>query len=90
MEYDSVHVLRQGIEKAGTIDTDRVKDAMAGMTVETTRGEFFFRKIDNQLSCSSYIGRVADEPEYRSLVVIQGPDSWRPEQEIVAARSKKE
>jgi branched-chain amino acid transport system substrate-binding protein len=95
LEYDSVHVLRQGIEKAGTIDTDRVKNAMAGMTVETTRGELFFRKIDNQLSCSSYIGRVADEPEYpfpvyRSLVVIQGPDSWRPEQEIVAARSKKE
>jgi hypothetical protein len=71
-----------------------VKGAMSGMTVETTFGKLSFRKIDNQLSCASYVGEVADEPEYpfpiyRALVVISGPDSWRPEQEIVAAREKK-
>jgi len=95
LEYDSVYILNQGIDKAGAIDTERVKDALSGMAVETTRGRLFFRKIDNQLSCSSYVGKVADEPDYpfpvyRALVVIKGPDSWRPEQEIVAAREKKE
>jgi len=93
MEYDAVYVLKQGIEKAGSIDTDKVKDALKGATVDTTRGQLYFRKIDNQLSCSSYIGEVADDPKYpfpiyHNLVEVKGPDSWRPEEEIVAARSK--
>ena len=93
MEYDAVQVLKQGIEKAGSIDTDKVKDALKGATVDTTRGQLHFRMIDNQLSCSSYIGVVADDPKYpfpiyHDLVEVKGPDSWRPEEEIVAARSK--
>ena len=93
MEYDAVYVLKQGIEKAGSIDTERVKDALKGATVATTRGQLKFREIDNQLSCSSYIGVVADDPKYpfpiyHDVVEVKGPDSWRPEEEIVAARSK--
>ena len=93
MEYDAVYVLKQGIEKAGSIDTDSVKDALKGATVDTTRGRLQFRNIDNQLSCSSYIGVVADDPKYpfpiyHDVVEVKGPDSWRPEEEIVAARSK--
>jgi len=93
MEYDAVYVLKQGIEKAGSIDTDKVKDALKGATVDTTRGRLYFRKIDNQLSCSSYIGVVADDPKYpfpiyHDVVEVKGPDSWRPEEEILAARSK--
>jgi hypothetical protein len=68
-----------------------VKDALKGATIETARGKLFFRDIDNQLSCSSYIGVVADDPNYpfpiyHDLVEITGEDSWRPENEIVAAR----
>ena len=93
MEYDAVQVLKQGVEKAGSIDTDKVKDALKGATVDTTRGQLYFRKIDNQLSCSSYIGVVADDskypfPIYHDVVEVKGPDSWRPEEEIVAARAK--
>jgi len=94
MEYDAVYVLKQGIEKAGSIDTEKVKDALKGATVNTTRGQLMFREIDNQLSCSSYIGVVADDPKYpfpiyHDLVEIKGPDSWRPEAEIIAAREGK-
>ncbi len=93
MEYDAVYALKQGIDKAGSIDTEEVKDAMKRMTIETTRGKLFFRAIDNQLSCSSYLGVVADDPGYpfpiyHDLIEIKGPDSWRPEAEIVDARSK--
>jgi len=91
MEYDAVYALKQGIDKAGSIDSELVKDAMKGMTIETTRGRLYFRGIDNQLSCSSYLGRVADDPAYpfpiyQSLIEIKGPESWRPEAEIVATR----
>ena len=93
MEYDAVYVLKQGIEKAASIESEKVKDALKGATVDTTRGKLFFREIDNQLSCSSYIGVVADDPAYpfpiyHDLVEVKGPDSWRPEAEILEARSK--
>ena len=94
MEYDAVYALKQGIEKAGSIDTEKVKDALKGATIDTCRGRHFFRCIDNCLSCSSYIGVVADDPNYpfpiyHDVVEVTGPESWRPEAEIVAARAAK-
>jgi branched-chain amino acid transport system substrate-binding protein len=91
--YDAVYALKQGIEKAGSIDTEMVKDAMKGMTVETTRGKLFFRRVDNQLSCSSYFGEVADDPNYpfpifHDLLELRAPENWRPESQIVEAREK--
>jgi len=92
LSYDGVHVLRQGIEKAGTLE-DSGRAALKGMKVQTTRGELFFREVDNQLSCSSYIGVVTDDPRYPfpiygNLMEFKGPDTWRPEQEILAARGR--
>ncbi len=92
MAYDGVYALKQGIEKAGSIDTEKVKDAMKGLTIQTTRGELFFREIDNQLSASAYFGRVGDDlayefPIYLDLQEFKGPDIWRPESEILSARS---
>jgi branched-chain amino acid transport system substrate-binding protein len=90
--YDAVYVLKQGVEKAGDIDTESVKAALKGLTVETTRGRFYFRDIDNQLSCSAYFGMVADDPRYpfpiyHDLMEFKGPDIWRPEDEIQAVRA---
>jgi branched-chain amino acid transport system substrate-binding protein len=93
MAYDGVQALRQGIDKAGSVDTEAVKDALKGATIETTRGQLFFRDIDNQLSASAYMGHVADDPHYdfplyHDLVELKGPDIWRPETEIRAARGQ--
>ncbi len=93
MSYDGVYALKQGVEKAGSIDTERVKDAMKGLSIETARGRLTFREIDNQLSCSAYFGRVADDPRYKfpiyvDLVELKAPDIWRPETEIRAARQR--
>lgn len=93
MAYDAVQVLRQGVEKAQSIDTENVRNTMKGMSVDTTRGRLFFRKIDNQLSCSVYFGRVADDPKYpfpiyHDLAEVKAQQCWRPEQEIRDARMK--
>ena len=93
MAYDGVYALKQGIEKAASINSDTVKNAMRGMTIDTTRGRLFFREIDNQLSCSAYFGRIADDPNYpfpiyHDLLELKAPDNWRPEEEIVAARGQ--
>ncbi len=91
--YDAVYALKQGIEQAGRIATEAVKDALKGLEIDTTRGRLFFRKIDNQLSVSAYFGRVADDPRfpfpiYTELREFNGPDIWRPEHEIRAAREE--
>jgi branched-chain amino acid transport system substrate-binding protein len=91
--YDAVQVLRQGVEKANKIDQEAVRTSLKGMTVNTTRGTLFFREIDNQLSCSTYFGRVADDarysfPIYHDLLQIKAPQCWRPEQEIRAKRKE--
>ncbi|MCX5810341.1 MAG: ABC transporter substrate-binding protein [Proteobacteria bacterium] len=91
MGYDAVYALKQGVEKAGSIDNDKVKDAMKGLTVDLTRGKLQFRPIDNQLRCSSYVGVVKDDPKYpfpilAEVIEIKAADSERPEAEIVAAR----
>jgi len=91
--YDAVYALKQGIEKAGSIDIETVKDAMKGMTIDTTRGRLFFREIDNQLSCSAYFGRVADDPDfsfpiYHDLLELKAADIWRPDAEILSDRKQ--
>ncbi|MDJ0912344.1 MAG: ABC transporter substrate-binding protein [Desulfobacterales bacterium] len=91
--YDAVYILKQGIEAAQSIAIESVKEALKGATVDTTRGRFFFRSIDNQLSCSAYFGQVADDPNYsfpiyHQLMELKGPDLWRPEAEVLAARKK--
>jgi branched-chain amino acid transport system substrate-binding protein len=93
MGYDAVYALKQGIEKARSIDTEKVSKAMSGMNINTCRGQLSFRKIDNQLNCPSYLGVVGDDPKYpfpilKDLLVFSGTDSSRPEAEILDARSK--
>ncbi|OIP94299.1 MAG: hypothetical protein AUK26_00430 [Syntrophaceae bacterium CG2_30_58_14] len=89
--YDAVYALKQGVEKAKTIDTEKVKDSMKGLTVNLTRGKLTFRTIDNQLSCSSYVGTITDDPKYpfpiyKDIVEVKGSESERPESEILEAR----
>jgi branched-chain amino acid transport system substrate-binding protein len=93
LSYDGVMALKQGIDKAGTIESERVKDALKGLEIETARGRLRFRDIDNQLNAPAYVGRVADDPRYRfpiyaDLTVFPGHDIWRPEEEIRNARKK--
>ena len=95
MEYDAVYALKQGVEKAGSIDSEKVKDALRGAAIDTCRGTLKFREIDNQLICSSYIGVVSDDPDYpfpiyHDLVEVKGEDSIRPESEVIAAREAEE
>lgn len=91
MGYDAVFALKQGVEKAKSIDTEKVKDSMKGLTVNLTRGKLAFRPIDNQLRCSSYVGAIADDPKYpfpiyKNIIEVKGSESERPEKEILEAR----
>ncbi|MDX2111105.1 MAG: ABC transporter substrate-binding protein [Verrucomicrobiota bacterium] len=94
LHYDALMILKQAVEKAGTIETEAVRAALHGSTVNTCRGKLTFRTLDNQLICPVYVGTVADDPAYpfpiyHNMQVIPGAETMRPEAEIVAARETK-
>jgi branched-chain amino acid transport system substrate-binding protein len=85
MYFDSLNGLDQAITKAGTIETEAVRKAMTGATLDTCRGKLTFRDCNNQLDCASYLGEVVDVPEYpfpifnpKTLIVVEGRDVWLP------------
>jgi branched-chain amino acid transport system substrate-binding protein len=87
LEYDALYALKQGIDAAGSIESKKVKDAMRGLTIKTTRGSLTFREIDNQLDCPSYVGMLGRDPQYpfpvyQNMIIVKGSESWRPEEEI--------
>ena len=94
LHYDAMMTLKQGVEKAGSIEIEAVREALVGATVGTCRGSLTFRKIDNQLICPVYMGVIEDDPAYpfpiyHQLQVLPGSQTMRPETEVVAARGEK-
>lgn len=91
LNYDAVMTLKQGVDKANSIDTEAVKDALKGMTISTCRGSLTFRAIDNQLDCPVYLGVIGLDPAYpfpmyTNLQVLAGGDLMRPVAEVIEAR----
>lgn len=85
MYFDSLNGLDQAVTKAGTIETEAVRKAMTGATLDTCRGKLTFRDCNNQLDCPSFLGEVVDVPEYpfpifdpKKLIVVEGRDIWLP------------
>ncbi len=94
LHYDAVMALKQGVEKAKSIDTEAVKDALKAAEIETCRGKLAFRAIDNQLACPVYLGTIGSDPAYtfpiyKDLVVVPASETMRPEAEVEAARTAK-
>lgn len=92
LNYDAVMTLKQGVEKAGSIEVEDVRAALSGATIQTCRGQLTFRKLDNQLICPVYMGVVTDDPHYafpiyHDLQVFTGNQIMRPEKQIEAVRA---
>jgi branched-chain amino acid transport system substrate-binding protein len=62
--YDGVYFLADAIKKAGSLDTDKVINALAGLTIEAPRGKATLRKQDHQLSCDFMVGESTFTKKY--------------------------
>jgi len=96
MHYDAVYGLEQAITKAGSIDNEAVRKALTGATIDTCRGKATFRSCNNQLGIPSYVGTVADVPEYKfpildpkTITKVPAEKTWLPSCEEVQAIQKK-
>ena len=56
--YSTIVSLAAGIEKAGSVDTDKLIAAFKGLQVQTPFGEITYRAEDHQSTMGSFVGRT--------------------------------
>jgi len=86
MHYDAIYGLEQGVKSATKIETESVRVALKGATIDTCRGKHTFRECNNQLNVpAGYVGEVWDSPDYpfpiynpETMVIVKAEDVWIP------------
>jgi len=56
--YATIVSLAAGIDKAGSVDTDKLIKAFKGLTVQTPFGQITYRAEDHQSTMGSFVGRT--------------------------------
>lgn len=62
--YGTIMILKQAIEKAKSLDTDKVIAALEGGTFDTPWGKALVRKGDHQTMGKVFIGKAKPSPDY--------------------------
>jgi branched-chain amino acid transport system substrate-binding protein len=96
LHYDALNGLDQAVTKAKSIETEAIRKALTGATVETCRGKLTFRDCNNQLDAPSYVGEVVDTPQYpfpifdlKTMIVVYSHEVWVPTCEEARKLQKK-
>ena len=92
--YTSTYFLAEAIRKAKSTETEKVVDALEGLTVETVHGPLTIRAYDHQSNKGQYFGRLKKAPEYPFLIIgdlqyIGGEKTMRTLDEVKALRGQK-
>jgi len=80
--YIGIHMWKQAVEKAGTVDVDKVIEAMGGQTFRAPSG--FTVKMDetnHHLHKPVYIGEIRDDGQFDVVWKTEGPiraQPWSP------------
>jgi branched-chain amino acid transport system substrate-binding protein len=93
--YDGLMVLKKAIEKAKSIETERVIDALEGIQWDSLRGPLYIRPFDHTANCGIYFGITHKDPKYsfytmKDITYIPGQELWHSVEEIKAIRKKGE
>ena len=93
LPYYSLMYLKAAAEKAGSIDTERVIDAMKGLTLDTPWGPVTMRKYDNQADLGAVVGITKHVPAYEFAILdkleyVSGKELLMPEEEIRKMRGE--
>jgi branched-chain amino acid transport system substrate-binding protein len=91
--YTIVYAMKQAIEKAGAVDTEKDVDALAGSVVDSVVGPLKIRACDHQAMWPFWVGQVAFTdafpwPHVTNAVAMDPPEKgYRSCEEIKAARA---
>jgi len=96
LHYDALNGLDQAVTNAKSIETEAIRKALTGATINTCRGKLAFRDCTNQLDCQSYVGEVVDTPQYpfpifdlKTMIIVYGHEVWIPNCEEARKLQKK-
>jgi branched-chain amino acid transport system substrate-binding protein len=90
--YTAVYFMKKAIEKAGTLDTEKVVDALEGSEVDAPVGRLKLRACDHQAMHPYWVGIIKWDDKYpwpyvHDPVALNPPDlGYRTCDEIMAAR----
>ncbi len=57
--YAAVYTVANAAKRAGSIDTEKLVEAMRGMEMETPFGPIVWRSVDHQSTMGAYVGQLA-------------------------------
>jgi branched-chain amino acid transport system substrate-binding protein len=92
--YTTVQFILEAITKARSAETEKVIDALEGMTLETPVGKILLRKLDHQAMWPFWWGTTKFIPEYPTFAILTDLKVFDPqldyqtENEIKALRAK--
>ncbi|OGP50133.1 MAG: hypothetical protein A2Y79_07430 [Deltaproteobacteria bacterium RBG_13_43_22] len=89
--YDGLTALRRAVEKAKSIETEKVINALEGLQWHSLRGPLFIRPYDHMANCGVYFGITHKEAKYSFYIMkettyIPGQEVWHSVEEIKAMR----
>lgn len=80
--YAALFMIKQAVEQAGSIETDRLVPVMEGMTLDRPAGRSVIRKEDHQAVYEVPWGQITHDPKYpvpilKNLKVASASDYYR-------------
>jgi branched-chain amino acid transport system substrate-binding protein len=89
--YDGLLALRKAVEKAKTVDTEKVIEALEGLQWDSLRGPQMIRSQDHQANGGLYFGITYKDPKYsfftmKNLLYIPGQEVWHTPEELKTFR----
>ena len=81
-QYQSCVVLQKGIEKAGSIDADKLRKAMEGLEVDSVKGKILMRACDHQGVQPGFVVKVVKKPGVKypvpEVIATYSPEQTTP------------
>lgn len=89
--YDGLMVLKKAVEKAKSLETEKVIDALEGLQWDSLRGPLYIRPLDHLANGGIYFGVTYKDPKYsffimKDITPIPGQEVWHSVEEIKAIR----
>jgi branched-chain amino acid transport system substrate-binding protein len=89
--YDGLMALKKAVEKAKSVETEKVINALEGLQWDSLRGPLFIRPFDHMANCGTYFGISYRDPKYpfyimKDMTYHPGQDLWHSVEEIKAMR----
>jgi branched-chain amino acid transport system substrate-binding protein len=90
--YSAIHTFAAAAKKAGSLDTEKLVEAMKGLELSSPFGPVTYRAIDHQSTMGAYVGRLAVKDGKGVMVDWSFADGakFQPTDDVVRALRPKE